>query len=363
MKPKVLFICLHRPGRSPSQRFRFEQYLDYLNSNGYDCTHEFILNQKKDKVFYSNGNAIQKALILFGAIAKLVNLSFFRKFDLVFVQREAFMLGTSYFERKFAKRSKLIFDFDDTIWMHQTGELKSKNKRFYFLKNPAKTIDIIKSADLVFAGNQYLNDFSVKHNKNTKIVPTTIDTIEYPLIDKENKEQVCIGWSGSFSTIIHFEFVVEALKKIKSKYKNKVYFKVIGDGTFSNIELGIQGIPWNKSTEIKDLSEIDIGLMPLPDDEWTKGKCGLKGLQYMALGIPTIMSSVGVNTKIIQDGENGYLASNEAEWVEKISHLVDSFEARKEMGLKGRETIESQYSVEVNKDLYLTAFNEILSKN
>ena len=189
---------------------------------------------------------------------------------------------------------------------------------------------------------------------------------EYRLNRRKDKifttEKVCIGWSGSFSTIIHFEFIIDALKKIKNKYADKVHFKVIGDGTFSNKQLSIQGIPWKKNSEIKDLSAIDIGLMPLPDDEGTKGKCGLKGLQYMALGIPTIMSQVGVNTKIIQDGENGYLANTIDDWVEKISSLVDSFETRKSMGLKGRETVESFYSVEANKNSYLKAFNEVANK-
>lgn len=362
MSITILFIGLHRKGRSPSQRFRFEQYLDILDENGFECSHVFLMNERQDKAFYSGGNYARKVLILLNALQKLIKLSFFKKYDIVFVQREAFMLGSSFFERQFAKRSKLIFDFDDTIWRHQTGEVKSKNKVFYFLKNPAKTIDIIKAADMVFAGNQYLHDFASQHNQNVIIVPTTIDTKAYPLVDKIDNDKVCVGWSGSFSTIIHFEFVIGALKKLKTKYQDKIYFKVIGDGTYTNHELDIQGVPWRKDSEVEDLSEIDIGLMPLPDDEWTKGKCGLKGLQYMALGIPTVMSPVGVNTEIIQDGHNGYLAGDENEWVEKISSLVDSFETRKSLGAKGRETVETHYSVHVNKEVYVDNLKKIAGK-
>ncbi|MEL6537146.1 MAG: glycosyltransferase family 4 protein [Bacteroidota bacterium] len=361
MQAKVLFICLHRPNRSPSQRFRFEQYLDYLRGQGYDCRHVFLLNAKQDKAYYKGSSILGKASILLRSVGKLIRHAFFKKYDLVFVQREAFMLGTPYFERQFAKRSKMIFDFDDTIWREQTGEIKSKNKRFYFLKNPAKTIDLIKAADMVFAGNDYLGDFARQHNGTVKIVPTTIDTVAYPHIPKTESDRVCVGWSGSFTTIIHFEFVIDALKRLKEKYGDKLYFKVIGDGTFQHQELGIQGLPWQMDTEIEDLGEIDIGLMPLPDDEWTKGKCGLKGLQYMALGIPTLMSPVGVNTEIIQDGENGFLAAETDEWVEKISRLVDSFELRQTMGQKGRDTVVSQYSVEANQELYLNSFQELLS--
>src|SRR5690606_35129441 len=117
---------------------------------------------------------------------------------------------------------------------------------------------------------------------------TTIDTEIYIPCPNKNNESICIGWSGSFSTIIHFTHVLPALIEIKKKYRDKVKFKVIGDGTYSNAELGIQGIPWSMANEIRELCEFDIGVMPLPDDNWTKGKCGLKGLQYMALEIPCI---------------------------------------------------------------------------
>lgn len=360
MKAKVLFMALHRPGRSPSQRFRFEQYLGILRAGGYACDHAFLLDARADRDYYAGGRYFQKLLILIKSTIKLAGLAFFGKYDMVFVQREAFMLGTSFFERQFAKKSKLIFDFDDTIWRHQTGKIKSKNKIFYSLKNPEKTISIIKAAYMVIAGNAYLSGFAKNYNRNVRIIPTTIDTQAYPFTEKTNVEKVAIGWSGSFSTIIHFEFILGALERLKEKYGDKVCFKVIGDETFRHQKLNIRGLPWRKDSEIQNLSEFDIGIMPLPDDEWTKGKCGLKGLQYMALGIPTIMSPVGVNADIIQDGVNGYLADKEDEWVEKASLLVDSPELRKSIGLKGRKTVEKHYSVEANKARYLEIFDNLI---
>ncbi|TRX49350.1 glycosyltransferase family 4 protein [Fulvivirga sp. M361] len=360
MRKKVLFICLHRPGRSPSQRFRFEQYLDFLDEEGYDCSHVHLLNEKNDRIFYAAGKYWQKLFILIHSTLTLINQSFFKKYDIVFVQREAFMLGTSYFERRMAKRSKLIFDFDDAIWKQQTGEIKSKNRFFYFLKNPNKTKHIIRAAQMVFAGNQYLADFALPMNPNVKIIPTTIDTIAYHVVPKRETGKVCIGWSGSFSTIIHFKHILEALKELKKKYQDKIYFKVIGDGSFTDEDLEIQGVSWQQETEVKDLSEIDIGIMPLPDDEWTKGKCGLKGLQYMALGIPTIMSPVGVNTDIIKDGVNGFFASSDPEWIQKLSILIDSPLMREKMGIEGRKVVKERFSVEANKKLYLDHFNELV---
>ena len=212
----------------------------------------------------------------------------------------------------------------------------------------------------MIAGNQYLADYAASYNDNVKIIPTTIDTDLYQRI-QHKKDKVCIGWSGSVTTIQHFEFAIPFLTKILKKYGDKVYFKVIGDGDYSNEELNLKGLSWNKNTEISDLSEIDIGIMPLPNDEWAKGKCGLKGLQYMALEIATIMSPVGVNTEIIEDGKNGFIADDHEEWVEKISKLIEHPDLREEMGKEARKTVIDQYSVEANRDLYLTYFKEVLS--
>lgn len=348
---KILFVCLHRPDRSPSQRYRFEQYIPYLEEKGFDCTYSFLLNEKQDKAFYTKGKILAKTSILFQSILKRINdIRRTKQHDIVFVQRECLMLGTAFFEKIFAKKAKLVFDFDDSIWLQNISDA---NKRLEFLKNPDKTKSIIKVANLVIAGNQYLADYALKFNLNTVIIPTTIDTNIYQPVQKKKSDKICIGWTGSFSTIEHFKYRVDVLKRIKEKYQDKVYFKVIGDSSYKEEKLEVKGIMWKRETEVKDLEEVGIGIMPLPDTEWTRGKCGLKGLQYMGLSIPTIMSPVGVNTAIIQDGINGFLADDESEWFNKLSMLIESDELRKKLGEKGRETVVKKYSVEANKDLYV----------
>ena len=192
------------------------------------------------------------------------------------------------------------------------------------------------------------------------IIPSTIDFRSYSgIVEKEN-DRICIGWTGSFSTIKHFETLAEVLKKIKLPHGNKVHFKLIGDPNYVNHDLELKGQQWKAETEAEDLSDLDIGIMSLPDNEWTKGKCGMKGLQYMALGIPTIMSPVGVNTEIIQDGVNGFLASSGEEWVEKLTLLIENPDLRKKLGDAGRKTVEEKYSVEANKHKWLEAFQSVL---
>ena len=356
----VLIVCLYPKNKVPGQRFRFEQYLDYLSENGFNITFSNLLSENDYSFYYKKGNYLRKALLVLKSISKRYNqLRYASKYDIIFIFREGFFLGSSYFERQFAKKSNVIFDYDDAIWI--TSDVSKNNKSFKFLKNPDKTRRIIQAAKMIFAGNQFLADYAKQYNENVVIVPTTINTNEYLPAYNYQDGPVCVGWSGSFSTIVHFMTCVEALKLIKKKYGDTVYFKVIGSEDYHNVELGIQGLPWRKETEIKDLQEIDIGIMPLPDDEWSKGKCGLKGLQYMALGIPTIMSPVGVNKEIIQDGENGFLASGIDEWVGKLSILIDSAALRETVGKNGRETVVSKFSVEANMNLYLQYFKELTS--
>ena len=359
---KALIITNHRKDRSPGQRFRFEQYLNFLQHNGYEINFSNLLSENDDKVFYEKGRYASKFWVIVKTFWKRCLLFFsIYKYDVIFIFREAYFTKTIFFETWYKKLSnaKFIFDFDDSIWIDTISE---GNKKFAWLKDASKTSKLIALCNLIFAGNEYLADYARKYNKQVIIVPTTIDTQEYTLknYNQAYSNKICIGWSGSFSTIQHFCFAIPALLILKEKYGANIFFKVIGDKNFEHQLLGIKGMAWNKEDEIKELQSFDIGIMPLPDDEWTKGKCGLKGLQYMALGIPTIMSSVGVNKDIIDDGVNGFLASNTEEWVEKISLLIESTPLRKKIGNAGRLTVEERYSTLANQSLYLKAFNDLI---
>ena len=357
-KTSVLFIGMHRFDRSPSQRYRFEQYFEYLEANRVECELSPLISEKDDKVLYSPGNYLGKLLIFLKSWRiRTRDVKRANAFDYIFIQREAFMTGTTWFEKRLAKsNAKLIFDFDDSIWLEDKNEANSK---LAFLKRPSKTADIIKLCDTIVAGNEYLANYARQFNNNVVVIPTTVDTDWYVPKPKAANDKVVIGWSGSFSTIKHFESAIEALKEIKEKYGDRVGFKVIGDPGYQHEALGIAGQKWQSQTEVEDLQDIDIGIMPLPDIDWTRGKCGLKGLQYMGLAIPTIMSPVGVNTDIIEHGVNGFLASTKEEWVDYLSQLIESEELRYKLGTAGRKTVEEQFSVEANKGKYLGLF-EIL---
>jgi glycosyltransferase involved in cell wall biosynthesis len=348
---------MHREGRSPSQRFRYEQYLPLLHVRGFRVHHSFLLNEKDDKLFYSNGKYPGKGLILVKSIFKRTSdLIRSRRYDFVFIQREAFMLGTVFFERLLARSgAKIIFDFDDSIWLHQVSA-SSPNQNLNFLKNPTKTATLISLAHTVVAGNSYLANYALQFNKNVRIIPTTIDTDLYIPNEKPASSIITIGWSGSKTTVDHFKEAIPALVKLKQQYGDKIRFIVIGDSNYENKILDIKGKAWSLEREVTDLRAFDIGIMPLPTDEWSKGKCGLKGLQYMALEIATIMSPVGVNEEIIEHGKNGFLASTQNEWVTYLSTLIEQPARRQEFGIQGRKKVIEYYSVASTSNNFLSLF-------
>ena len=335
--------------------------MPFLEEHGFRTTFSPVMRPEEYFALYRRGGHARKALITARGLARRVlDVARSSKYDIVVVQREAVQLGTSLFERAFGRsRARLVFDFDDAVWIPNASEA---NRRLAWLKRAGKTAEIIAAADLVFAGNEYLRAYAEQFNPNVRVVPTTIDTSRYrPVINRPHSSKVCLGWSGSVTTLQHFDLLIPVLKRLRERFGPTLQFNVIGDAHYRNDELEIRGTAWNRSSEVQDLSEFDIGVMPLPDDEWARGKCGLKGLQYMSLGIPTVMSPVGVNCEIIQDGKNGLLAGSDSEWLDKLSRLVESTDLRRRLGRAGRETVVRKYSVESQKGRYLDYLREVLA--
>ncbi len=349
---RILFVASHRPDRAPNQRFRFEQYIPYLEANGFECELSYLVDEATDRKLYEKGHYLSKlAFVLSSYRKRKKDLRRIEDYDIVFVAREAMMIGSTFFERAVSRSSsKLVYDIDDAVWL---SNVSPHNARFQWVKGQGKAHRIFPLADLILAGNAYLADEAKPFNSNVEIFPTTVDTEHHQRASVERDDRICIGWTGSLTTVPHFELAVPVLERIREQYGDKVCFKLIGDASYWNEKLQFQGLPWRKESEVADLSDIDIGIMPLPDTEWAKGKCGLKALQFMALETPPVVSPVGVNTEIVEDGVNGAIAGSEEEWVEKLSRLIEAEELRREMGGQARRTVEERYSVEANKERFL----------
>ncbi|CAN5443370.1 glycosyltransferase family 4 protein [soil metagenome] len=351
---RVLAVVPSIYDTSPGQRFRIEQWEPILREGGVEITYAPFENDELRSVLYKGGQVLTKiGAVIRNMMRRRDELSKAAKFDLVYIFREAAILGPPWFERKIARSGvPVVFDFDDAVFVSYKSP---SNGYLSYLKFPGKITEICKLSKHVMAGNEYLADYARLTNKNVSIIPTTIDTDKYLYVDRPaNPEVFTIGWSGSFSTIQHLDTIRDVLQDLARE--ENFCLRVIGTPAYDLPGVVVEAIQWRSDTEIDDLQKIDIGLMPLPDENWTKGKCGLKALQYMALGIPTICSPVGVNSTIIKDGVNGFLAGDKAEWIEKIKRLIHSAELRRQLGRAGRETVEKEYSAKAIAPKVLEVF-------
>ncbi|MGI8468703.1 MAG: glycosyltransferase family 4 protein [Pyrinomonadaceae bacterium] len=342
---KVLAVVHSIYNTSPGQRYRIEQWETILKDFGVEIDYAPFETAELNDHLYKKGRTFQKSRIVIGSVInRLRTLLDTRKYDLVYVFREASLIGPAFFE-KIIKRQNvpIVYDFDDAIFL---PNVSAANAKFRFLKFPNKTAVICRLATHVTVGNNFLAEYARQFNHNVSIIPSTIDTTKYvPRADYKIISSPTIVWSGSITTIQHLQTLSPALQKLAKREKFKL--RVIGAADFHLDGVGVENIRWNSETESADLRQGDIGIMPLPNDLWSKGKCGMKALQYMGTAIPTICSNVGANTEIIRDGENGFLAANEEEWLEKLTKLLHSAELRCRIGKAARKTVEQEYSAEV----------------
>lgn len=356
---KVLAIVPSLYDTSPGQRFRIEQWEPLLNKRGVEITYRPFETPELREVLYESGNAAAKIAAVMGALRRRsAELRDVTDFDLIYVFREAALLGPGWFERKIAASGvPMVFDFDDAVFVAYKSP---SNGYLSYLKFPRKTETVIRLSAHVMAGNKYLADYSRRFNPNVTVIPTTIDTGKYTAATVESKNSVpVIAWTGSFSTVQHLDTIRDSLQELAKSHKFRL--RVIGTPDYELPGVDVEARAWRAETELDDLGDIDIGIMPLPDDKWSKGKCGLKALQYMALGKPTVCSPVGVNTVIIEDNLNGMIANSKSEWIDRLSKLIMDKELRRRLGLAGRKTVENEYSAAIQAPRVFELWENIVS--
>lgn len=318
---KVVFLTIG-VRKTPSTRFRVKQYLDGLLKDGFE---------------------VYQFPVPHAFLKRVMILHHLYRNDVVVIQKKLF----SSYELSIMKaiNSKIIYDFDDNVMVeHPMHEINACLER-KLLKNKKRFITTLRSVRCVIAGNGYLKGLAEPYNPNITVLPTPIDTQKYAPGKLKRREEVVIGWIGTRSNLFYLKEIEQTLKQVTSKYAN-VRFKVVCDQEFKAEGMDTIYKAWNPETEVSDLQDFDIGIMPLTDDTWSQGKCGFKLLQYMSVGIPVVASPIGANNDIVAHGVNGFLARTNDEWMKCLSKLIEEEDLRSRLGIAGRKTVEEHYSVQ-----------------
>jgi len=301
----------------PSTKFRIIAYLPLLRESGIK-TEVFPLSKKK--------------------IGRWRIFSQLHGYDLVVIQKKLF----SHLELAYIRKQsqKLMYDFDDAV-MFQKGEKMDMNKP----RRNKRFDQTIQVCDHVVAGNPFLKEESQLESDRISVIATPVDTDKYLPVEKTvDKKGVTIGWMGSKSTTRYLKTLTPVFSELQSRFDD-VNITIISDRFEGIEEITATKKIWREDEELRDLQNFDIGIMPLPDDPWTKGKCGFKLLQYQAAGLPVVCSPVGVNREMVIDGVNGFYAHTAQEWFDRLHQLISSPELRNRMGKAGRERVIKEYSL------------------
>ena len=360
---KVLFVpsCTERVAAT---RYRVYKYLPPLAQRGVVCR---VLSVNSDfvskmmlisptlgfaaRTFYY-ALVITEKLLRFPMIAYLAS-----RHDIVFFQRTTFPFGLERLIPYF--NPNVVFDFDDTIFMANPDD-RERNwiRRF---KNRAKSAEVsgmLKIAAHAVVENQYLKEYASRYCPRVSLMPGPVDIVRNFVRPDRKGGPVTIGWIGSPSTSAYLQQLLPVFRRLAQTHDIRI--KLIGKWVDPIDIPGAVMVDWNLETEVKDLQSFDIGIMPMPDNEWTLGKLGVKMLLYMAVGVPPVVSYTDTNTEVIEDGVNGYLVRTEDEWVARLTALIENPDLRERLGLAGRKTVEENFSVDVGLPKLLAIFEEIM---
>jgi len=320
--------------------------LPYLEKEGFHIKVSSLLSNRYLRRLYSEDGLCRRLCLYFdylrACFRRLISIPEARKYDLVVIEKELFPYLPFFFERLLKIfNPNIVVDYDDATFAayHRV----SSRVGSWLLKD--KIAKIMGASKAVIVGNKFLEWYASRHNKNVYLVPTVLDLEKYEMRPCKWAAAVVLGWIGTPITARYLLAVSSVIRALAERHD--LVLKVVGAPSFTMEGVRVKAVAWSEETEADELAEMDIGVMPLPDDEWERGKCGLKLLQYMASGVPAVASPVGANVEIIDDGVNGYLAATEEEWIEKLLALIDDEALRRRLGVQARTTVEERYSLQV----------------
>lgn len=352
---KILIITPYPIGVAPSQRFRFEHFMNDLDKRFDEVIVAPFLSKNSWEILYKKGLFISKLRGVIGGYYRRWKLLLsINRYDKILIHREVAPFGFPVFSWLLRKtfKGRIIFDFDDAIWMKNFSH---HNRWFSSFKRYKNAIQWMKWSDKLSCGNHWLQEFGGQYNDNTNFIPTIVDTENRHVPNKSDMpNDISIGWTGSHSTIKYLDSILPHLLPLLEETNTS--FVVISNQPPSTKHSLIDFVPWNEESEINALKQFQIGVMPLPDEDWAKGKCGFKIIQYMSMGIVPVASPVGTNHQIIIENVNGVFANELEDWKKHLRELLSNSELRTKLAGNCRSRIEEHYSVNSNRDKFLNLF-------
>jgi glycosyltransferase involved in cell wall biosynthesis len=366
--PKILFLIAY-PEDDASCRYRVHQFIPYLEQAGYGCTIAPFASKKLFHALRSRGRLRTKAIeVLRSSMRRLAILRNIDAYDIVVIHREAFPFLAPAIENlvlRRAKRSKrhtqVVFSFDDAIYAGHDDVSSLSHPWLYRWKHGHGYDEVIRRCDHVIAGNRILAEYACRLNASVTVIPTVVDCAKYQprLVDRTQARPITIGWMGSPTTAPYLQIVEPALLHIASKHPGKVRFRFVGCPEYRLDLQDFTSVPFHVNTEVETLQQFDIGLMPLTDTPWSRGKCAFKAIQYMASGVATVASPIGVTPDLIHSGVNGFLAASSEDWFRTLDELVRDAALRERIAREGRRTIENEYSFEFWAPRMVALFDQL----
>lgn len=325
---KILFLTIS--GRNgASSRYRVYQYLPLLERAGYEVS---LIPPAARK-----GSSMGR--LIAGLVEEQTCLNAARRADIVFIQKRLFSRG--FLRRLDRLNKKLVFDIDDSVFTSPKGDWSLVTR----LRVISRLSMVFNLSDLVLAGNAYLESYAEESGaRRVEVLPTPINTQAYALKDHLGGGPPVLGWIGSSVNHAYLDLLSGVLPVLAGEFPD-LKLLVVSNAEYRMPGVRVENLPWSEETEVQHILNMDIGLMPLRDDRWTRGKCALKALQYMACGIPAACSPVGANLEVVQEGVDGYLPGDDDGWLDALRNLITSPATRASMGAAARLKVQADYSL------------------
>lgn len=358
---KILIVCPYPKDVAAGQRLKYEQYLSDWEANGYRIEIASFMSREMWQIVYKKGFTLKKMYwTLRGFVNRIKALPELKNYDAAYIHQYVTPFGGYFFEKMYRRRlKKLIFDLED-------NRLAGANIKgvAQILRGTQKTRFLVETADHVITSSPLLNDkcLEINRQKQCTYISSSIDTDRFvPANSYSNDQKVTIGWTGTFSTRPYLDLLRPVFVELKKHRDFKLI--VIGDFDYEFPEIDLEVIRWTAENEVRDLQRFDIGVYPLTMDDWVMGKSGLKAIQYMAFGLPSVSTDISTVQQFVRDGENGLLVKTNEDWVEALVKLIDSPALRKSIGEKARQTVLERFSKHVIKNQYLSILDRTLKND